>query len=158
MAALALPTASIDPPFNASWETMPRTIFDAAIVRFHTEAGLTGIGSGVMMLGEPCWTLLCGVTGCRPVAVMAQEHKLLFTPHTWTNGVGVAANAHLAAAMADPPFLEFPYDPPEWDLFRRDYMLTEPLKTDTQRMIVLSNAPGMGYVLDEDRLATTRLD
>ena len=60
--------------------------------------------------------------------------------------------------MADPPFLEFPYDPPEWDVTRRDYMLAKPLKTDSRGMIVLSNAPGMGYALDEDRLAKTRLD
>jgi hypothetical protein len=35
--------------------------------------------------------------------------------------------------------------------------LAEPLKTDARGMIVLSHAPGMGYALDEDRLATTRL-
>ncbi|MBV9633085.1 MAG: mandelate racemase/muconate lactonizing enzyme family protein, partial [Methylobacteriaceae bacterium] len=40
-----------DPPFNASWDTRPRTTFDAAIVRVRTDAGLTGIGSGDMMLG-----------------------------------------------------------------------------------------------------------
>ena len=42
---------AFDPPFNASWDTKPRTHWDAAIVRVHTDAGLTGIGSGDMMLG-----------------------------------------------------------------------------------------------------------
>ena len=32
-----------DPPFHASWDTQPRTFWDAAIVRVHTDAGLTGM-------------------------------------------------------------------------------------------------------------------
>ena len=40
-----------DPPFRASWDTKPRTFWDAAIVRVHTDLGVTGIGSGDMMLG-----------------------------------------------------------------------------------------------------------
>jgi len=39
------------PPFNASWDTKPRTFWDATIVRVHTDAGLTGYGSGDLMLG-----------------------------------------------------------------------------------------------------------
>ena len=40
-----------DPPFRASWDTKPRTFWDAAIVQVHTDLGVTGIGSGDMMLG-----------------------------------------------------------------------------------------------------------
>jgi L-alanine-DL-glutamate epimerase-like enolase superfamily enzyme len=40
-----------DPPFNASWDSKPRMFWDAAIVRVHTDLGVTGIGSGDMMLG-----------------------------------------------------------------------------------------------------------
>ncbi len=40
-----------DPPFRASWDTRPRTFWDAAIVQVHTDLGVTGIGSGDMMLG-----------------------------------------------------------------------------------------------------------
>ena len=115
------------------------------------------ISEGCLDVLQPDVALTGGITGCRRVAVMAQEHNLIFTPHTWTNGIGVAANAHLTAGMADAPFLEFPYDPPEWDLSRRDYMLAEPLTVNANGMIVLSNAPGMGYALDEDRLAKSRL-
>jgi L-alanine-DL-glutamate epimerase-like enolase superfamily enzyme len=88
---------------------------------------------------------------------MAQEHNLVFTPHTWTNGIGVVANAHLTAGIADAPFLEFPYDPPEWDVDRRDYMMAEPLNVDNAGNIVLSDRPGMGYELNEDRLVKTRI-
>ena len=40
-----------DPPFHASWDTRPRTFWDATIVRVHTDEGLTGIGSGDLMVG-----------------------------------------------------------------------------------------------------------
>ena len=40
-----------DPPFRASWDTKPRTFWDAAIVQVHTDLGVTGVGSGDMMLG-----------------------------------------------------------------------------------------------------------
>ena len=93
----------------------------------------------------------------RCVALMAQEHNLVFTPHTWTNGVGVTANAHLAAGLADSPLLEFPYDPPEWSLDRRDFIMVQPLTVDAQGWINLGDAPGMGYALDEASLLRTRL-
>ena len=88
---------------------------------------------------------------------MAQEHNLVFTPHTWTNGMGVVANAHLTAGICDAPFLEYPFDPPEWDVDRRDYMMAEPLRVDAAGNIVLTDKPGMGYDLATDVLARTRI-
>jgi len=114
------------------------------------------IAEGCLDVLQPDAALVGGITGLRRVALMAQEHNLLFTPHTWTNGVGVVANAHLTAGVADAPFLEFPYDAPEWDVDRRDYMMVEPLKVDSAGNIVLTDRPGMGYELAEDMLAKTR--
>jgi hypothetical protein len=37
-----------------------------------------------------------------PSFLMAQEHNLVFTPHTWTDGMGVVANAHLTAGICFP--------------------------------------------------------
>jgi L-alanine-DL-glutamate epimerase-like enolase superfamily enzyme len=88
---------------------------------------------------------------------MVQEHNLVFTPHTWTNGMGVTANAHLVAGLVDAPFIEFPYDPPEWGFNRRDFMMAEPLRTDRDGWLNLSSTPGMGYALDEAALAATLL-
>jgi len=106
---------------------------------------------------QPDAALVGGITGLRRVALMAQEHNLIFTPHTWTNGMGVLANAHLTAGLADAPFLEYPYDPPEWDTDRRDYMMAEPLRIDTDGTIKLPSSAGMGYALHEERLARTRI-
>src|SRR5690349_19111029 len=42
---------AFDPPFRASWDTRPRTYWDATIVRVHADSGHVGIGSGDLMLG-----------------------------------------------------------------------------------------------------------
>ncbi len=104
---------------------------------------------------QPDAALVGGVTGLRRVAIMAQEHNIVFTPHTWTNGMGVMANTQLVAGLAQAPFIEFPYDPPEWSLDRRDYLMAEPLVADREGWLNLSDAPGMGYSVDEARLAQT---
>ncbi len=70
--------------------------------------------------------------------------------------MGVMANTHLVAGLGQAPFIEFPYDPPEWDLDRRDYIMAEPLVADRDGWLNLSNAPGMGYAVAESRIAQTR--
>ncbi|HEY2807245.1 MAG TPA: mandelate racemase/muconate lactonizing enzyme family protein [Steroidobacteraceae bacterium] len=115
------------------------------------------IGGGCVDVLQPDAALVGGITGLRRIAVMAQEHHVTFTPHTWTNGIGVTANAHLAAGLADASFFEFPFDPPEWSLERRDFLMSEPLRVDRDGYINLTDAPGMGYALDEARLEATRL-
>jgi L-alanine-DL-glutamate epimerase-like enolase superfamily enzyme len=115
------------------------------------------IAGGCVDVLQPDAALVGGITGLRRIALMAQEFHIAFTPHTWTNGMGVTANAHLVAGLTDAPFLEYPFDPPEWSLERRDFLMTEPLQTDAQGWIQLSEAPGMGYAPDEERLRATRL-
>lgn len=115
------------------------------------------IAEGCLDVLQPDAALVGGITGLRRVAAMAEAHNLVFTPHTWTNGIGVLANAHLVAGIADAPFLEYPFDPPEWNLERRDFMLAEPLRVDAHGTIVLGEAPGLGFDLAEDVLARTRI-
>lgn len=105
---------------------------------------------------QPDVALVGGITGCRRVALAAREAGLAFTPHSWTNGAGLLANAHLTAGLAEAAFLEFPYDPPEWSPERRDYLLAEPIRAENGRLL-LGEAPGLGIVLDEERLAATRI-
>jgi len=104
---------------------------------------------------QPDVTWCGGISGLRRVAIMAQENHLAFTPHAWTNGIGMLANIHLAAGLAGSPYVEFPYDPPGWTLERRDYPMTEPVDIDADGRIVLDERPGLGVELDEDRLAHT---
>lgn len=111
---------------------------------------------GCLDVLQPDVALVGGVTGLRRVAHLAEAHGLTFTPHTWTNGMGVVANAHLVAGLACAPFLEFPYDPPEWSLERRDFMMAEPLSVK-EGWIDLGEAPGMGYEVDEAGLERFRI-
>jgi L-alanine-DL-glutamate epimerase-like enolase superfamily enzyme len=115
------------------------------------------ITEGALDVLQPDVALVGGISGLRRVGHMAADHNLVFTPHTWTNGMGVMANAQLAAGMADVPFLEFPYDPPEWGLDRRDYMMAAPLDVGADGYIVLPDRPGMGYELAEDALRKTKI-
>jgi L-alanine-DL-glutamate epimerase-like enolase superfamily enzyme len=112
---------------------------------------------GALDVLQPDVALVGGITGLRRVGHMAADHNLVFTPHTWTNGMGVMANAQLVAGMADAPFLEFPYDPPEWGLDRRDYVLATPLDVGKDGYILLPDRPGMGYELAEDVLRKTMI-
>ncbi|QDL94454.1 mandelate racemase/muconate lactonizing enzyme family protein (plasmid) [Paroceanicella profunda] len=105
---------------------------------------------------QPDVALVGGITGLRRVALMAREAGLTFTPHSWTNGIGVLANAHLAAGIGDVPFLEWPFDPPEWSPERRDYPLASPLRAE-DGWLTLPHTPGLGLTLDEDRLAALAL-
>ena len=123
----------------------------AWIVRIEQTTG------GAVDVLQPDAALVGGITGLKRIAILAQEHHLVFTPHTWTNGMGVTANAHLVAGLCDAPYFEYPFDPPEWTLQRRDFMLTEPLRVDGEGWINLGDAPGMGYTLDEERLRATRI-
>lgn len=115
------------------------------------------IADGCLDVVQPDAALVGGITGLRRVAHMAEAANVVFTPHTWGNGLVLAANAHLTAGLADAPFIEFPYDPPEWSLDRRDNPLLQPIEIDAKGNVVLSDAPGMGFALDEARLSETRV-
>jgi L-alanine-DL-glutamate epimerase-like enolase superfamily enzyme len=103
-----------------------------------------------------CCTL--GITGLRGLAAEVVAAGRIFTPHTWGNGIGLVANAHLTAGTVGAPFLEFPFDPPEWTTSRRDFLLTEPVEVDEGGWITLSDRPGLGLTLDEEVLARSASD
>jgi L-alanine-DL-glutamate epimerase-like enolase superfamily enzyme len=91
----------------------------------------------------------------RRLAVEVEEAGKIFTPHTWGNGIGVMANLHLTAGTVSTPFIEFPFDPPEWTTARRDFVLTRTIEADADGWITLSEEPGLGIELDEDVLERT---
>ena len=76
-----------------------------------------------------------------------------FTPHTWTNGLGLLANLHVVAGVGGGPYLEFPYDPPGWTERRRDFLLAEPLMIERDGCLRVPQAPGLGAEIDEAALA-----
>jgi D-galactarolactone cycloisomerase len=102
---------------------------------------------------QPDVVLALGISGARTLADLALRSNRWFTPHTWTNGIGLLANLHLVCGVGGGPFVEFPYDPPGWTPARRDFMLAEPVAIDHEGMLVVPDRPGLGVVLDEAAVA-----
>ncbi len=102
-----------------------------------------------------------GISGLAALAPQVTAAGALFTPHTWGNGIGVLANLHLTAGtvgQAGSQWVEFPFDPPEWTVARRDYPLQRHLvheATDSGAFITLGDGPGLGCELDEAVLTAT---
>ena len=78
----------------------------------------------------------------RTLAELAIARNRWFTPHTWTNGIGLLANLAVSAGVGGGPFLEFPYDPPGWTPERRDFMLAEPIRPDADGRLHVPTSPG----------------
>lgn len=58
--------------------------------------------------------LSCGILNGKKIAGMAEAAGLQLNPHTWTNGIGFAANLQLMGAIPNCTHCEFPYEPPGW--------------------------------------------
>jgi L-alanine-DL-glutamate epimerase-like enolase superfamily enzyme len=105
---------------------------------------------------QPDVVCTLGLDGARRLAEQIEARGKLFTPHTWGNGIGLMANLHVVAGASSAPFVEFPYDPPEWTPARRDFLLARPIDIDADGWLELGSAPGLGIELNEEVLAATR--
>lgn len=104
----------LDTPFHASWDPQPRSSHASTIVR--VRAGeYEGVGSG----------------------------DAIYSPHIWGDGLVLLANLHVAAALSRAPFIEFPYDPPNWTPECRDFILPNPIWPDDVGYITLPDKPSL---------------
>ncbi len=102
---------------------------------------------------QPDAVLALGISGARTLADVVLRRNRWFTPHTWTNGIGLLANLHVCCGVGGGPLIEFPYDPPGWTPQRRDFMLASPLQIDSDGCLALPAASGLGIALDEEAVA-----
>lgn len=102
---------------------------------------------------QPDVVLSLGISGARTLADLVLRRNRWFTPHTWTNGIGLLANLHICCGIGGGPFLEFPYDPPGWTPERRDFMLASPLTVDSEGCLRAPESPGLGIELDAEAVA-----
>ena len=114
---------------------------------------LAAVEADAFDVHQPDVVLAGGMLRTRTIAELALARNRWFTPHTWTNGIGLLANLHVAAGVGGGPFLEFPYDPPGWTPERRDFMLAEPLRPDRDGVLRIPSTPGLGIVMDEAAIA-----
>jgi L-alanine-DL-glutamate epimerase-like enolase superfamily enzyme len=101
---------------------------------------------------QPDAVLSVGLLRERELAERVTARGHFFTPHTWTNGIGLLANLHLTAGVGGGPYFEFPYDPPGWTPERRDFMLAESVRVDAEGFVIVPDRPGLGFELADDLL------
>jgi D-galactarolactone cycloisomerase len=111
--------------------------------------GVDVVQADVMFVG--------GIGGCRRVAAHADLHGRSWSPHTWSNGLGLVANLHAALALSSVPFVEVPFDPPAWTAERRDWLLPEPVEIAADGTIAPPPGAGLGVELDLDALERYRV-
>ena len=92
----------------------------------------------------------------RAIARAAADAGVMYTPHTWGDGLVLLANLHVAAACSNAPFVEYAFDPPWWTPERRDFMLPAPVVAD-HGWVDLGDAPGLGVEINWDALERWRL-
>ena len=158
---------------GVGWVEEPLPYADVAGLAQLRRAARTAIAGGEMLATfDDAWRLLeadaldvfqmdcvlsLGISGCRTFAELTHHRHRQFTPHTWTNGLGVLANLHLSAGVGGGPWFELPYDPDGWTPERRDFMLAEPIRPDPDGYVTVPDAAGLGAVLDEDAIARWRV-
>ncbi|HKD88001.1 MAG TPA: mandelate racemase/muconate lactonizing enzyme family protein [Streptosporangiaceae bacterium] len=119
---------------------------------------LGALAAGAVDVVQPDVVLAVGMMRARTVAELALQQGHWFTPHTWTNGLGLLANLHVAAGVGGGPYLEFPYDPPGWTPQRRDFFLAKPVTIEADGTVRVPGAPGLGAEIDEDAVARWALN
>lgn len=86
--------------------------------RFHEFRDLSN--AGALDVYQPDVALCGGITLGRKIADYVQANGGVYSPHTWTNGIGVSANLQTVLGVGNTRYLEFPYDPPAWSVERRE--------------------------------------
>ena len=118
---------------------------------------LAALDADAFDVHQPDVVLAGGLWRGRTIGELVVRRGRRYSPHTWTDGLGLLANLHVAAAVGGGPFLEFPYDPHGWTPDRRDFPLATPVDIDASGDLVVPAAAGLGIHLDEDRIAATRV-
>jgi L-alanine-DL-glutamate epimerase-like enolase superfamily enzyme len=114
---------------------------------------LDALAADALDVYQPDVVLAVGMLRARTLAELALLRHRWFTPHTWTNGLGLLANLHVVAGVGGGPYLEFPYDPPGWTEQRRDFFLAEPVLIDSDGCLNVPQRPGLGADIDHDAVA-----
>jgi D-galactarolactone cycloisomerase len=126
------------------------------MVRSHAE--LTALmEADALDVYQPDAVLAVGISRARTLAEHVLAKGRMFSPHTWTNGIGLLANLHLTAGVGGGPYLEYPFDPPSWTPARRDFMLAEPVEISGEGCLIVGGRPGLGIVLDEAAIRRYRV-
>ena len=103
---------------------------------------------GCLDILQPDVTLCEGLARLRALAAQAHEASTLVNPHAWGDPVGTVANLHLAAAIPNTSYFEFPHDPPAFPAGAYQQTLKTPLVVK-DGMVQVPQEPGLGVELQD---------
>ncbi len=104
--------------------------------------------AGALDIVQPDVTKVGGISEERRVAWMAQEHGVRFIPHGWNTAVGLAADLQLVSAFPDTDLVEYLTGSPYVD-----QIAAGGWRLDSEGMLPIPAAPGLGLELDRDAVA-----
>ncbi len=120
----------------------------------------SGLPELKMMIERRCYKIFQpdaifagGIAQTFEVTRLCRQHGLIYTPHTWTNGIGMAVNLQIFAAsgFAEEKEMEYPYNPPAWVVEARDAILEEPFVHD-HGVLETPTRPGLGFTINKQVL------
>ncbi len=152
-----LPTADVD-GYAALRRLTTLRLAAGEMVRSAHEARDLIVCGGVDVIQTDVVLSSGGIGGCRRVAALADLHGRAWSPHTWSNGLGLVANLQLALAVSTCPYVEVPYDPPDLTAERRDWLLPGPLRIAEDGTIAPPPGPGLGVQPDLEALERYRIE
>lgn len=124
------------------------------------ELHTSGLPEIKMMIERKCYDIYQpdaimtgGIHQTMEVVKLCKKHGVVYTPHTWTNGIGFAVNLQLmlASGFADQKPLEYPLSPPSWTVEKRDTLLQEPFHHD-KGTLAPPTLPGLGFQINRREL------
>jgi L-alanine-DL-glutamate epimerase-like enolase superfamily enzyme len=101
---------------------------------------------------QPDATFAGGIAQVKKVIDMCHEKGRLYTPHTWTNGIGFYVNWNLVLADRENALpLEYPFEPPSWIPQYREGII-DPILPDKNAMLAPFRTPGLGFTVNQKLL------
>jgi len=101
---------------------------------------------------QPDATFAGGIAQVRQVMEMCRRKERLFTPHTWTNGIGFYVNWNMV--LTDPANrlpLEYPLEEPSWIPEFREGII-EPIMPDADGLLQPFTTAGLGFEINQKLL------
>jgi D-galactarolactone cycloisomerase len=106
------------------------------------------LARGAVDIVQPDVTKVGGISEQRRIAWMAYDFGVKYVGHGWNTALGLAADLQMASAFPDADLVEYIGGSPYVD-----GILAEPFALDAEGWLTIPDRPGLGVILDVDRLA-----
>jgi L-alanine-DL-glutamate epimerase-like enolase superfamily enzyme len=157
----ALRTAEMLAAYDVYWfeePLHPDALDDYVKLREHARVPIAGgevltrrqsfqawLDAGAFDIVQPDVTKVGGISEERRIGWHAREKGTRFIPHGWNTALGLAADLQLASAFPETDLVEYLTGSPFID-----EIVASPWKLDSEGMLEIPSAPGLGIELDRD--------